>query len=920
MTEATEDRQSPGWHQLAADAALSRIDSRPDGLAGSEVETRRARFGPNELIERGARTVWHILWEQLKSVMVIVLIVAGGISLALGEFIDASAIIAIVVLNAILGVLQEYRAEKAMRALKSLAVPVVRVRRDGHILEVSARDLVPGDVVLLEAGSHVPADGRLLEAVNLRVQEATLTGESEPAEKHSDPVAGTDVALGDRRNMVYMGTAVVAGRGVALITDTGMRTELGRIAEMLQSVQREPTPLQKRLEQLAKGLAVAALVVVAVVFGLGMFRGEPFRLMFMVAISMAVAAVPEGLPAVVTIALTLGARRMLARKALIRRLNAVETLGSVTVICSDKTGTLTENRMTVTELDVAGHRLDVTPDMDLGTPALDCGRAPALTLLLAGGALCNDAVLDRDDSGRMCVVGDPTEGALVAAAARFGLIKAELDAAMPRVAEVPFSSERKRMSTIHRRGEIAASESARCIGEALACVVPDASHVVFTKGAVDVMLGLSQSVWADGRSQPLDSAWRARISESNDRLAANGMRVLGLAFRPMAEAPASVKESDIEQRLVFVGLAAMIDPARPEVRDAVAECRTAGIRPMMITGDHPLTARYIASELGIEGSGPVVTGTDLARMDAGQLAAAVRETSVYARVAPEHKLDIVEALQKQGNVVAMTGDGVNDAPALRKADIGVAMGITGTDVSKEAADIVLLDDNFATIVAAVREGRAIYDNIRKFIKYILSANAGEIWVMLIAPFLGMPLPLLPLQILWINLVTDGLPSLALSIEPAERDVMKRPPRNPRESIFGQGLGIHIIWVGLLMGVVSIGMGWRAFRAGDPAWQTMVFMTVTMTQLFQSLAVRSQRDSIFRIGFHTNPALAATVVGTLLLQLAVVYLPFAQNVFKTVPLSPRDLGISLALSTSVFWAVELDKLRLRAKDRRRPHAA
>jgi len=903
----------------AADA-LSRIDSGPGGLSAAEVENRRQRFGPNELVESGGRTVWHILWEQLKSVMVIVLIIAGGISLALGEFIDAAAIIAIVVLNAILGVLQEYRAEKAMRALKSLAVPVVRVRRDGHILEVSARDLVPGDVIMLEAGSHVPADGRLLEAANLRVREATLTGESEPAEKHSEPVAGTDVALGDRRNMVYMGTAAVAGRGVAVITDTGMRTELGRIAAMLQSVQREPTPLQRRLEQLAKGLAVAALVVVAVVFGLGMFRGEPFRLMFMVAISMAVAAVPEGLPAVVTIALTLGARRMLARKALIRRLNAVETLGSVTVICSDKTGTLTENRMTVTELDVAGHRLDVTPDMDLGSPALGCGRAPALTLLLAGGALCNDAVLERDDAGRMCVVGDPTEGALVAAADRFGLVKADLDAAMPRVAEVPFSSERKRMSTIHRRGEVAATESGRCIGEAVASVAPAASHVVFTKGAVDVMLGLARSVWAEGRSQPLDSAWRSRIAESNDRLAANGMRVLGLAFRPLAEPPASAEESDIEQGLVFIGLAAMIDPARPEVRDAVSECRTAGIRPVMITGDHPLTARYIATELGIGGAGPVVTGTELAQMDPAALAAVAKDASVYARVAPEHKLHIVEALQQQGNVVAMTGDGVNDAPALRKADIGVAMGITGTDVSKEAADIVLLDDNFATIVAAVREGRAIYDNIRKFIKYILSANAGEIWVMLIAPFLGMPLPLLPLQILWINLVTDGLPSLALSIEPPERDVMRRPPRDPRESIFGQGLGIHIIWVGLLMGVVSIGMGWRAFRAGDPAWQTMVFMTVTMTQLFQSLAERSQRDSVFRIGFHTNPALAATVVGTLALQLAVVYVPFAQSIFRTVPLSPRDLGISLALSTSVFWAVELDKLLLRLRERRRPRAA
>ena len=448
---------------------------------------------------------------------------------------------------------------------------------------------------------------------------------------------------------------------------------------------------------------------------------------------------------------------------------------------------------------------------------------------------------------------------------------------------------------------------------------PGASHVAFTKGAVDVILSHSQAVWVDNRIEPMDSARRARIVESNDRLAGNGMRVLGLAFRTMPAVPVTVSESEVEQGLVFVGLAAMIDPARPEVRTAVAECRTAGIRPVMITGDHPLTARYIGAELGIESATPVVTGAELARMDSAGLAATVKETAIYARVAPEHKLHIVEALQQQGQIVAMTGDGVNDAPALRKADIGVAMGITGTDVSKEAADIVLLDDNFATIVAAVREGRAIYDNIRKFIRYILSANSGEIWVMLIAPFLGMPLPLVPLQILWINLVTDGLPSLALAVEPPERDVMTRPPRNPRESIFGQGLAVHIIWVGLLMGVVSIGMGWRAFRAGDPSWQTMVFMTVTMSQLFQSLAVRSHRDSIFRIGFHTNPALAGTVVVTLLLQLAVIYLPFLQGVFRAVPLSARDLAISLALSTSVFWAVELDKLVLRARERHRARA-
>jgi Ca2+-transporting ATPase len=905
---------------LTADAALGRVESRPDGLGASEVAARLGRFGRNELVERSVRTVWHILWEQLKSVMVVVLVIAGVISLLLGEFTDAIAIIAIVVLNAILGVMQEYRAEKAMQALKSLAVPVVRVRRDGHVLEVSAREIVPGDVVLLEAGSHVPADGRLLEAVNLRVQEATLTGESEPVEKHTAPVSGGDIALGDRRNMVYMGTAVVAGRGVVVATDTGMRTELGRIAEMIQLVRREPTPLQKRLEQLAKGLALAALVVVAVVFGLGMLRGEPLRLMFMVAISMAVAAVPEGLPAVVTIALTLGARRMLARKALIRRLNAVETLGSATVICSDKTGTLTENRMTVTALDVAGHRLDVTSDMDFESSVLGCGGAPALALLLAGGALCNDAVLERDDAGRMRVIGDPTEGALVAAAARFGLLKADLDAAMPRVAEVPFSSERKRMSTVHRLGEPAATKSGRCLEEVLASLRPGASHIAFTKGAVDVMLSHSQAVWVDGRIEPMDSARRARIVESNDRLASSGMRVLGIAFRAMTEVPATVSESEVEHGLVFVGLAAMIDPARPEVRNAVAECRTAGIRPVMITGDHPLTARYIGAELGIEGTAPVVTGTELARMNGGELAATVKETAIYARVAPEHKLRIVEALQQQGQIVAMTGDGVNDAPALRKADIGVAMGITGTDVSKEAADIVLLDDNFATIVAAVREGRAIYDNIRKFIKYILAANVGEIWVMLAAPLLGMPLPLLPLQILWINLVTDGLPSLALSVERPEHDVMKRPPNDSRGSIFGQGLGFHIVWVGLLMAAAALGMGYWAWRNGDPGWRTMVFTTVTLSQLFHTLVIRSFRVSIFKLGFFSNPALAGTILVTLSLQMAVVYVPFLQGVFKTVAMSPRDLLISFLLSFTVFWGVELEKLVLRARDRRRTRAA
>jgi Ca2+-transporting ATPase len=842
--------------------------------------------------------------------MVVVLILAGVVSLLLRENIDAGAVFAIVVLNAVLGFLQEHRAEKAMAALRRLADPVVKVRRDGRVRELSARELVPGDLVLLEAGSQVPADGRLVEAAWLRVQEAALTGESVPVDKQVPAVTAEETALGDRASMAYAGTAVTAGRGVLAVTSTGMDTELGRLARMLATVKREPTPLQHRLEQLARGLAVAAFVVVAIVFGLGMLRGEGFRTMFLVAISLAVAAVPEGLPAVVTIALTLGARRMLGRKALVRRLAAVETLGSVTVICSDKTGTLTQNRMTVTVLDVLGHRLELGVEPG-AVRTLPTEHAPALELLLAGSALCNDAILEPD-AGHGRAVGDPTETALVLAAADFGLDKNALEAALPRSGELPFTSERKRMTTLHRLHAAPGQDPPVRVLTSF----KDAVAVSYTKGAVDMLLAACDKVWGARGVEPLSAKWRTSIESTNNELARSGMRVLGLGFKVFAFGP-QVSESEIESGLVFVGMTAMIDPARPEVKEAVGICRSAGIRPMMVTGDHPMTAHKIAAELGMGGNGPVVSGVELSRMSEGDLEKTLESAHVYARVAPEHKLAIVEALQHQGHVVAMTGDGVNDAPALKKADIGVAMGIAGTDVAKEASDMVLLDDNFATIVAAVREGRAIYDNIRKFIRYILSANSGEIWVMLIAPFLGMPLPLLPLQILWINLVTDGLPSLALAVEPPERDVMKRPPRNPRESIFGEGLGFYVIWVGLFMALVSLGLGFWAWRSGDPGWRTMVFMVVTMSQLFQSLAVRSSRDSTFRIGFQSNPALLGTFFLTLALQLAVVYVPFLQRVFATTSLSARDLGISLLLSSSLFWAVEFEKLLRRSRSRRAP---
>ncbi len=900
------------WHTLTVEETLARLETQASGLTPTETARRLAEYGPNELIDRGVKSVWRILWEQLTAIMVVILIVAAVISAALGDYQDAIAILAIVVLNAVLGVTQEYRAEKAMSALKKMAVPTVKVHRDGHVREISARDLVPGDIVLLEAGGFAPADGRLLESVNLRIQEAALTGESEPVEKHTGALAGDYLPLGDRRNMIFMGTVITYGRGLAVITGTGMRTELGLIAEMIQTVEREPTPLQRRLEQLGHGLAIAALAIVALVFALGVLRGEDLKLMFLTAIGMAVAAVPEGLPAVVTIALALGAQRMLKRRALIRKLPAVETLGSVTVICSDKTGTLTENRMAVTVLDVLGESQHIDTLLRKGVPVLDAEMTPqekphvrSLGLLVKAAALCNDATLEasEDGKGRYKAIGDPTEGALIIAAAQLGMLKPTLDQRWPRIAEAPFTSERKRMTTVHR---------VTVLTEQNDTPWHNAPYVAFCKGAVDEMLPIASHVWAGDQAVPLTAELRQRILTANNRFAQDGQRVLGVAFRALSALPEKVDETNLEQDLTFIGLIGMVDPPRPEVKVSVQTCKTAGIRPVMITGDHPLTAQYIARELSIAAQGNVLTGHDLEGMSVEELENVVESVPVYARVSPEHKLKIVQALQDKGHIVAMTGDGVNDAPALKKSDIGVAMGITGTDVSKEAADMVLLDDNFATIVAAVEEGRTIYDNIRKFIKYTMTSNSGEIWTMLLAPFLGMPLPLLPLQILWVNLVTDGLPGLALAVEPAERDTMRRPPYHPKENIFGRGMGRHILWVGLLMGLVSLAMGYWAWSTGHPGWQTMVFTTLTLSQMGHALAIRSGRDSLFQVGLLSNKPLLGAVLLTFILQLAVVYLPFMQEIFKTTSLPPGDLAVSLLLSTVVFWGVELEKWWLRRR--------
>ncbi len=848
--------------------------------------------------------------DQMTELMVVILIVAAVISALLGDYNDAIAIAAIVILNAILGFSQEYRAEKAMAALKKMTVPSVRVRRGGEVRESSALKLVPGDILLLESGNLVPADCRVIESADLQTQEAALTGESQPVRKISRALELADVPLGDRRNMAYMGTFIASGRGEAVVTETGMRTELGHIAGMLQQIRREPTPLQQRLGQLGKVLAAAAVAIVALIFFLGWLRGVDLKILFLTAVSLAVAAVPEGLPAVMTIALTLGAQRMLRRRVLIRKLSAVETLGSVTVICSDKTGTLTENRMTVTILQLPDCEVKLS-DGAFGIDELPEAEQSGFQLMLAGGTLCNDAVVHRaaGEADSSMPLGDPTEVALVVAAAESGLSKPDLERLLPRVAEVPFTSERKRMTTVHH---IPSDHNLLPTGIKVACEGTPSDYLVITKGSVDGLLDLSRSVWVQSSSETLDQAWRDRISVAQDKLAADGMRLLGVAFRLIESLPPEDRDETLERDLTFVGIIGMIDPARPEAASAVATCKAAGIRPVMITGDHPLTARSIACQVGIIGDDSALTGQQLTGLSNDELELATETVSIYARVSPEHKLRIIEGLHRRGQVVAMTGDGVNDAPALKKADIGVAMGVTGTDVAKESADMVLLDDNFASIVAAVEEGRVIYDNMRKFVKYMLATNSGEIWLMLAAPLFGMPLPLLPLQILWMNLVTDGLPALALGVEPAESDTMRRPPRAPRESLFARGMGRHIIWVGLLMGLLSLGVGYGYWRAGNPNWQTMAFTTLTLSQMANVLAIRSERQSLFQMGLLSNRALLGAVSLTVILQLALVYVPFLESVFRTTALSAADFGLTVGVSALIFLAVEIEKWYFRRR--------
>ena len=926
------------WHTRSTDALRATLDVEPaQGLSDSQAAERRKIHGRNELTERASVTPLQLLWEQIREPLVVILLGAAGLSALLGKLDSFIAIMAIVILNAVLGVVQEYRAEQAMAALKKMAAPLVRVRRAGQVRDIASADLVPGDVVLLEAGSVVPADGRLIESANVQVQEASLTGESQPVEKHIAPLRDERAPLGDRSNMVYMGTSVTYGRGTALIVQTGMKTELGRIADLIQSVETERSPLQRRLGELGKvlfGVAIAIMLLAAVI---GLLMGQPFlpdpanpdaTSVLLSAVAIAVAVVPEGLPAVVTVALALGAQRMLRRRALIRKLPAVETLGSVTTICSDKTGTLTENRMTVTIVDVAGQTepLSAIVERGMGYMLSRNGTAQphdrAEALLLAGSTLCNDAILenDPDREGQSRALGDPTEGALVIAAAKFGVRKGDMDRAFPRVGEVPFSSERKRMTTVHQVDASAPLDPAeRYFVDMLHDM--NRRYIAITKGAVDGLLDVCNRVYlGTDEIVPLDERWHQRITEQNDRMAADGLRVLGLAFHRMPELPSVWTPEVVEQGLVFMGMVGIIDPPRPEVRDAVATCKAAGIRPVMITGDHPLTAYAIAKELGIASNGArVLTGHDLNKMNQEELEGVVEEVSVYARVSPENKLNIVRALQSRGHIAAMTGDGVNDAPALKRADIGVAMGITGTAVSKEAAAMVITDDNFTTIVSAVEEGRTIYDNVRRFIKYLLASNTGELFVLLstqLVASLGMPLT--TLQILWMNLITDGIPALALGVEGREKGVMKRPPYAPNESLFGRGLGRHIVIAGGLLGITGLGLGLWANQqylegvAGysSQTWNTMLFFFLAVAQMGHALALRSHRESFFSMAFWGNRLLMGAVVVTILLQLVAIYAPFFNDLFRTTPLTLDQLLICVVLSTVVFVGAELEKLLIR----------
>jgi Ca2+-transporting ATPase len=868
------------WYRKEIEEVFSILESSPYGISSDEAIKRISIYGLNRIEEKKKKSPFFLFLNQFSDFMIIVLVVAAIISFFLGEEMDSIAILLIVFLNAFIGFIQEYKAEKAMEKLKEMAEPEGTVIRDNEIKKICVKEMVPGDIVLVEAGNIVPADIRLIEVHQLKVNEASLTGEAVPVEKIARALKEKHLPLGDRKNMLFKGTAVTMGRGRGIVVETGMRTELGRIAEILQETKEEKTPLQKRLTDLGKKLSIAFLLICAFVFLIGLLRGGEPLFLFITAVSLAVAAIPEALPAVITISLAFGAKRMVDENALIRRLPAVETLGSITYICTDKTGTLTLNRMKVEEIFWKGkiYKRDEIV-IDGKGESLD-----KLSFFLKIVALSNDASYQN---GKF--IGDPTEIALLQLGMDSGIRKEEIEREMKRIAEIPFDSERKCMTTFHEW--------------------KDGRILSITKGAPEVIVSKSSRFLALGGIEEID---RNLLTITNERMAGDGLRVLGFAIKEWDSIPENLEPENIENDLIFIGFIGMIDPPREEAYSAVRLCKSAGIKPVMITGDHPLTAKVIAKKLGIlEDDYSIITGAKLDVLSLAELEERVKEIKVYARVAPEQKLKIVKALQDKGEYVAMTGDGVNDAPSLKKADIGVAMGITGTDVAKEASDMILLDDNFATIVKAIKEGRKIYDNILKFIRYVLASNVGEITTVFLAPFFGLPLPLQPIQILWINLVTDGLPGIAFSSEREEIGIMERPPRNPKESIFSRGLGISILWSGLFLGLLTLLAQGIAIKL-NLHWQTITFNVLCLAQLWHAFACKSFIHSTFKVGFLSNPLLFWTIIGTFILQIGTIYIPIFNKFLKTTPLSIPELLIMLLFSSLLFFAVELEKLLKRKR--------
>jgi Ca2+-transporting ATPase len=861
------------WHSLPSADVLQRLNSSLTGLTTEQAKKRLIEYGHNAIIQKRRRSLLYILLGQFSDFMIIVLLVAAVISGFIGEPQDTIAILVIVLLNAVIGTVQEFKAERAVAALRKMAAPEAYVLRDGHQVTLGATELVPGDVVILEAGNIVPADLRLLEKEELLVDESTLTGESHAIEKQTEPLADTALAIGDRVNLVFKSSMITRGRGKGVVVASGMETEIGQIAGLLQDEASAKTPLQTRLSRFGRYLALAVLAICVVVFAAGLLQAQPILLMFLTSVSLGVAAIPEALPAVVTISLALGARNLIRHNVLVRNLPAVETLGSVTYICTDKTGTLTQNLMTVELFFAAREQRGSLPEPEASIPWAELGQAMAL----------NNDIMEKDGKP----AGEPTELALFEAAHMAGFDKSILELTTPRIAVIAFDSERKQMTTLHQTADLVTA---------------------YIKGAPEqVLQQCIQGLNNDGVTAFEVAAVLAEAAQ----LANKGYRVLAFAKREFSCLPESVDAETVERELTFLGLVALIDPPRPEVPQAVNDCLTAGIIPVMITGDHPGTAMAIAQRLGIiDDDRKMLSGDQLAKIPDEEFSRLVDSIRVYARVTPEQKLRIVKALQDKGEFVAMTGDGVNDAPALKRASIGVAMGLKGTDVAREASDMVLLDDDFSSIVRAIRSGRRTFDNIRKFIKYTLSSNAGEILTLFLAPFFGLPIPLLPIHILWINLVTDGLPGLALTTEPAEPDIMNRAPCPPKESIFSHGMWQHILWVGLFIGGISIAtMAWAISR-DVVYWQTMVFTVLTVSQLFHSLAVRSESTSFLRIGLFSNLPMLGSFLLTLLLQMVVIYTPALNTIFHTQPLPMVDLAVCLFISSLILFAVEIEKWLMR----------